>query len=157
VEAWFPGIQAGPALVDVLTGAANFTGRLTLTFPRSLGQVPIYYNALNTGRPVKNADLTHIGMGDDKYLSRYIDEVNAPLFPFGYGLSYTRFEYSNVTLGTVKTSAKAVEAGAGITVRATIKNAGYRAGVEVAQLYIRRRGTSVSLPVRELKGYRRLA
>ena len=152
VEAWFPGIQAGPALVDVLTGAANFSGRLTVTFPRSLGQVPIYYNALNTGRPPKAAD------PNQKYVSRYLDELNTPLFPFGYGLSYARFEYSKVTLDAATASAKAIEAGTrSITVRATVTNVGDRPGVEVAQLYIRRRGTSVSLPVRELKGYSRIA
>jgi beta-glucosidase len=158
IEAWFPGLQAGPALVDALTGAANFTGRLTVTFPRSLGQVPIYYNALNTGRPPpKDVDLSRPVTGDTKYMSRYLDEQNAPLFPFGYGLSYTRFAYGKVTLGSATASARAIELGARVTVRATLKNAGTRPGVETAQLYIRRRGTSVALPVRELKGYRRLA
>ncbi len=158
VQAWHAGIQAGPALVDALTGAADFTGRLTVTMPRSLGQEPLYYNALNTGRPAGDTDLTKPGDGDSKYKSRYIDELNAPLYPFGYGLSYTKFQYSPVTLGAATASAKALNAGgAGIVVRATVKNTGTRAGVETAQLYIRQRGTSVSLPVRQLEGYQRLA
>jgi len=158
IQAWHPGIQAGPALVDALTGTANFSGRLPVTLPRSVGQVPIYYNHLNTGRPAKNTDLTKPGTGDAKYKSRYIDEQNAPLYPFGYGLSYSQFTYSPVTLSASSLSAKALDRnGTGITVRATVKNVGTRDAVEVAQLYVRLRGTSVSLPVRELKGYQRLA
>ncbi|MFN2514049.1 MAG: glycoside hydrolase family 3 C-terminal domain-containing protein, partial [Pyrinomonadaceae bacterium] len=93
VQAWHPGIQAGPALVRVLSGEANFSGRLTVTMPRSVGQQPLYYNHLNTGRPAGKVDLARPHKsGEEKYVSRYIDEQNAPLFPFGHGLSYTRFE-----------------------------------------------------------------
>src|SRR5262249_15506742 len=106
VQAWHPGLQAGPALVDVLTGAANFSGRLTVTVPRSFGKVPIYSNSLNRGRPADGIDLTKPGEGDSKYKSRYIDELNAPLFPFGYGLSYTQFTYSPVTLTGSSLSAR---------------------------------------------------
>jgi beta-glucosidase len=157
IQAWHPGVQGGPALVDALTGTANFSGRLPVTFPRSVGQVPIYYNHLNTGRPAKNIDLTKPGTGDAKYKSRYIDELNAPLYPFGYGLSYSQFTYSPVTLSVSSTTAKTLDQNGTITVRATVKNVGARGGVEVAQLYVRLRGTSVSLPVRELKGYQQLA
>ena len=158
VQAWHPGVQGGPALVAALTGAADFSGRLPVTMPRSVGQVPIYYNHLNTGRPAKTIDLSKPATGDAKYKSRYIDELNAPLYPFGYGLSYSQFTYSRVVPSASSLSAKALEqSGSGITVRATVKNVGTRKGVEVAQLYVRLRGTSVSLPVRELKGYQRLA
>ncbi|MGQ0834304.1 MAG: glycoside hydrolase family 3 N-terminal domain-containing protein [Gammaproteobacteria bacterium] len=159
VQAWHPGIQAGPALVRVLTGAANFTGRLTASMPRSVGQEPLYYNHLNTGRPADKVDLTRPAqIGDEKYVSRYIDELNAPLFPFGHGMSYTRFEYSALTLSATSLSARALNGGAErLRVALEVKNAGNRDGVEVAQLYIRQRGTSVARPVRELQGFQRLA
>ena len=159
VQAWHPGIQAAPALVRVLTGEANFSGRLTVTMPRSVGQEPMYYNQLNTGRPAGNVDLTRPHKsGEEKYVSRYIDEQNAPLFPFGHGLSYTRFEYSPVTLSTQSLSARALNSGSqSLRVMVEVKNVGNRDGVEVAQLYIRQRGTSVARPVRELKGFQRIA
>jgi beta-glucosidase len=119
--------------------------------------VPLYYNALNTGRPVAVDDLTRPGPGDNRYQSRYIDELNAPLFPFGYGLSYTRFEYAPVTLSAPKASAAALRGGAKVTVRTTIKNVGGRDGIETVQLYVGLRGTSVALPVRQLKAFRRVA
>ena len=158
VQVWHPGMQGGVALVDALAGVANFSGRLTVSFPRSLGQLPIYYNALATGRPPIGVDLTHPWTNpDDKYKSRYIDEQNAPLYPFGYGLSYTTFQYTPVTASAATASAKALNRGApGIAVRATVRNTGTRVGTEVVQLYIRLRGTSVALPVRELKGYERI-
>ncbi len=159
VQAWHPGIQTGPALVRVLRGEANFSGRLTVSMPRSVGQQPLYYNHLNTGRPAGKVDLTRPHKsGEEKYVSRYIDEQNAPLFPFGYGLSYTRFEYSPITLSTQSLSARSLNSGSQ-TLRVTVevKNVGSRDGVEVAQLYIRQRGTSVARPVRELKGFQRIA
>ena len=91
IEAWYPGIEAGPAVADILFGDANPSGKLTATFPRAVGQEPLFYNQLPTGRPADDIDLTHPPTGEDKYFSRYIDETNAPLFPFGYGLSYTTF------------------------------------------------------------------
>lgn len=159
VQAWHPGIQAGPALVRVLTGTTNFSGRLTVSLPRSVGQLPLYYNHMNTGRPAGTVDLTRPAQGaGEKYVSRYIDELNAPLFPFGHGLSYTRFEYSPVTLSATSSSARALNAGsAALQVSVVVRNAGERDGVEVAQLYIRQRGTSVTRPVRELKGFQRIA
>jgi beta-glucosidase len=159
VQAWHPGVQAGPALVRVLTGEANFTGRLTVSMARSGGQMPLYYNHLNTGRPAGTADLTRPPWaGGQKFVSRYIDEQNAPLFPFGYGLSYSRFEYSPITLSTQSLSTRTLNSGSQ-TLRVTVevKNVGGRDGVEVAQLYIRQRGTSVARPVRELKGFQRIA
>ena len=151
VQAWHPGIQAGPALVRVLSGAVNFTGRLTVSMPRSVGQLPLYYNHLNTGRP-KGAD------PDEKFVSKYIDEENTPLYPFGHGLSYTRFEYGPPRLSASSLSARAINDGsATVLVTADVRNAGDRDGVEVVQVYIRQRGTSVARPVRELKGFRSVA
>jgi beta-glucosidase len=158
VQAWHPGVQAGPALVRVLSGEANFSGRLTVSIPRSVGQLPLYYNYLNTGRPAGKVDLTRPHKtGEEKYVSRYIDEQNAPLFPFGYGLSYTQFEYSPVTLSAQSLSARSLNSGSEkLRVTAEVKNVGSRDGVTVAQLYIRQTGTSVARPVRELKGFQRL-
>ena len=98
VEAWYPGIEAGPAVSDILFGDVNPSGKLPATFPRTVGQEPIYYNQLPTGRPADDIDLSHPPTGQDKYFSRYIDELNAPLYPFGYGLSYTRFTYSKLEI-----------------------------------------------------------
>ena len=159
VQAWFPGVQAGPALVRVLSGEANFSGRLTATMPRTLGQEPLYYNHLNTGRPADRFDLTREAKNsDEKFVSRYLDEANAPLYPFGHGLSYTRFEYSAPTLSANSLSAAAMTDGsATLKVAADVRNTGSRDGIEVVQLYVGQRGTSVARPVRELKGFRRLA
>ncbi|MGA2989842.1 MAG: glycoside hydrolase family 3 C-terminal domain-containing protein, partial [Candidatus Korobacteraceae bacterium] len=171
VQAWYPGIEAGPALARVLFGDANFSGKLTVSMPRAVGQEPLYYDALSTGRPAAGVDLTRPpGSPAEKYVSRYIDERNSPLFPFGYGLSYTRFSYSPVELsaatlhpgkstadllGTPVISARGLNAGAeGIRVSATVTNSGTRPGREIVQLYIRQRGTSVARPVRELKGFK---
>ena len=155
IQAWYPGIQAGPALTRVLFGDANFSGKLTVSMPRSVGQEPLYYNALKTGRPAGNVDLTRPPATEaEKYVSRYIDEINAPLFLFGYGLSYTRFTYSSLNLAGVPVSARALNDGsAELQVSATITNSGSRAGREIAQLYIGQRGTSVVLPEKELKGF----
>jgi beta-glucosidase len=157
LEAWFPGHQAGPALARVLFGDADPAGRLTVSVPRSVGQVPIYYNTLNTGRP----RVDPIGLGSQKadpyYITGYIDETNTPLYPFGYGLTYTKFSYSTVHVDASSISAAALNAGsAHLKVSADIRNTGGRGGTETAQLYIRLRGTSVARPVRELKGFSRL-
>ncbi len=148
LESWFPGVQAGPALARTLCGDVNPSGRLTATFPRSVGQMPLYYNTFSTGRP------SH---GKDRYVTGYIDELNTPLFPFGWGLSYTKFEYSPTRISTQRISAAELERGAAIAVEATVTNSGPRAGVEVVQLYTCQRGTSVARPVRELKGFERIA
>jgi beta-glucosidase len=142
VEGWFLGVQAGNALADVLFGDFNPAGRLPVSFPRTLGQVPIYYNAKNTGRPTD---------GKEKYTSRYLDVPNSPLFPFGYGLSYTRFEYRALTLGT-----RSVRATHPMRVSVSVTNAGARDGEEVVQLYVRDDVGSVTRPVKELRGFSRV-
>lgn len=170
IAAWFPGIQAGPALANTLYGESNPSGRLVVSWPRSVGQEPLYYNALNTGRPAGNFDLTQpaAGGGDDKYVSRYIDQQNSPQFPFGFGLSYTNYGYGAVELSTHDLSAgtlnRALQAAvptggarkAVLTASADITNTGSRPGVETVQLYVSLRGTSVAQPVRALAGFRRV-
>jgi beta-glucosidase len=152
LAAWFPGVEAGPALARTLYGEANPSGKLTASFPRVVGQLPLYYNHLNTGRPVPT-------YGEPpKYSSRYIDQENTPLYPFGFGLSYTSFAYGPVALDAASYDAAALDAGtARITVSAEVTNTGARAGEEIVQLYVNQRGTSVARPVRELKGFRRIA
>ena len=155
--AWFPGIQAGPALVDTLFGDASPVGRLTVSVPRYVGQVPVYYNHLNTGRP----KVDPIGMGatkpDPYYITGYIDEKNEPLYPFGYGLGYTAFSYSPVELKQSRLSARGLNEGSeAFSVAAEVRNSGAREGTETVQLYIRLRGTSVARPVRELKGFQKV-
>jgi len=167
LAAWFPGVQAGPALTDILFGEANPSGRLTVSWPRSVGQEPLYYDALNTGRPADGVDLNHPPTDSkEKFLSRYIDEPNSPQFPFGFGLSYTEFRYGNVELSTNKLSAaqlasqlspSAQESNPVLTVSADVTNTGTRAAEEVVQLYVRLQGTSVALPVRALKGFQRIS
>jgi beta-glucosidase len=159
LEAWFPGVEAGPALVRTFFGEVNPSGKLTVSFPRAEGQEPLYYNAFNTGRPPEGIDLSHRPRNpDERFHSRYIDELNAPLFPFGYGLSYSRFTYSPLTLSTSALGARALNQGnaAPLRVSAEVRNVGDRSGDEVVQLYIRERGTSVVRPARELKGFQRL-
>lgn len=139
VQAWHLGSQSGHALASVLTGETNPSGKLPMTFPRSMGQVPIYYNHLPTGRPHPR---------DDVFWSHYNDESNAPLYPFGHGLSYTTFLYSDLVLS------KDVE---GIAASVTVTNTGDRQGQEVVQLYIRDRVARISRPVKELKAFKKIA
>jgi beta-glucosidase len=158
LEAWSPGVQAGPALERVLFGDAAPAGRLTVTFPRSLGQVPIYHSMLNTGRPAVGLDLTRPpANGGEKFKSRYIDEQNTPLYPFGFGLTYTNFEYTATQANVQQASVAELNTGrAQIRVSADVKNTGARAGEEVVQLYIGLRGTSVARPIRQLKNFQRI-
>ena len=164
LAAWFPGIQAGPALVRTLYGESNPSGHLVVSWPRVVGQEPLYYNALNTGRPADEFDLTKAPAGgDEKYVSRYIDEQNSPQFPFGYGLSYTSYRYGVPGLSVKQLRAaalnRALRGPAGTTVltaSAEVTNTGLRAGTEVVQLYVRVRGTSVAQPVRSLAGFQRV-
>jgi beta-glucosidase len=159
VEAWFPGTEAGPALARVLFGEMDFSGRLTVSMPHAVGQEPLYYNALNTGRPAEGIDLSHRPTNlEERYFSRYLDEQNSPLYPFGFGLSYTKFSYSPLTLSAARISAAELNAGNAtpLKVSTEVKNLGDRPGTEVVQLYIRQHGTSVARPVRELKGFERL-
>ncbi|MGI8771021.1 MAG: glycoside hydrolase family 3 N-terminal domain-containing protein [Acidobacteriaceae bacterium] len=154
LEAWFPGIEAGPALAATLFGESNPSGRLPVEFPYSVGQEPLYLAQLPTGRPAGDADLSHPPTGsEDKYLSRYIDSPNAPVFPFGWGLSYSRFSYSPLRIEHTGGSSQAVGQ---IRVTADVKNEGAGAGTEVVQLYLRDKVASVEQPVRELKGFQRV-
>ena len=159
LQAWFPGVQAGPALVRTLFGDVSPSGKLTVSMPRSVGQEPLYYDALNTGRPADGVDLTRPPANNhEKYHSRYVDEENAALFPFGYGLSYTKFVYSPLEMSTSQISATGLNENAAqvMHVSTTVRNAGSRVGDEIVELYVRLRGTSVALPVKQLEGFRRL-
>jgi beta-glucosidase len=138
--AWHPGIEGGAALGEILFGIYSPSGRLPITFPRATGQVPIYYNHKNSGRPVTL---------EGEFKTRYIDLPNPPLFPFGYGLSYTSFEYSNL-----KMNPKVLHNH--ITISAQITNTGKHTGSELVQLYVRDLVGSLTRPVRELKGFQRL-
>jgi beta-glucosidase len=141
LEAWFPGVQGGNGVAEVLFGDIDPSGRLTVTFPVSVGQVPIYYNHANTGRP---------GVGD--YKGNYIDGPITPLYPFGFGLAYTTFEFGKVQLDSA-----AVKMNGTVTARAQIKNTGARAGTAVAELYLRDLACSAGpRPVRELKGFQKV-
>jgi beta-glucosidase len=142
LETWFAGTQAGNAIADVLFGDVNPGGKLPVTFPRSVGQEPLYYNHLNTGRP---PDI------NNKYTSKYLDVSWTPLFPFGYGLSYTQFKITNLQL-----SAQSIQANGKLTVSVQVENVGKRTGDEVVQLYIRDVAASVTRPVKELKGFQRV-
>lgn len=139
VESWFLGIQSGNAIADVLFGDYNPSGKLPVTFPRSVGQVPIYYNHKNTGRPYNP---------NDHYTSYYQDLNNTPLYPFGYGLSYSKFDYSNLTLSSNK-----IKNGESLNVKVDVKNSSDREGEEVVQLYVRDLVGSVTRPVKELKDF----
>ncbi len=155
--AWFPGIEAGPALVRTLFGDSEPGGRLTVSVPRSVGQVPIYYNALNSGRPRADPVAAGAPKPGDHYVNGYLDEESTPLYPFGHGLAYTDFSYSAVHPDATQMSARSINEGkARLSVGADVRNTGPRDGTEIVQLYIRLRGTSVARPVRELKGFRRV-
>jgi beta-glucosidase len=154
--AWHPGTMGGPAIARLLLGDASPSGKLALTFPRTVGQVPIYYSHLNTGRPASASELG-IPLGDPAdprgYTSKYIDVDFTPEYPFGYGLSYTTFKYSET-----RASSAALPAGGRVIVSAEVTNSGTRPAEEVVQLYVSGpTGGSVSRPVRELKGFRRVS
>jgi beta-glucosidase len=158
LEAWFPGTRGGLALVRTLFGDVNPSGKLTVSWPRSVGQEPLYYNALSTGRPPENIDLLHPPADvASRYVSRYIDEQNTPQFPFGYGASYTTYTYGPTTIRTQKLSAADLNSdlngASAMTAEADVTNTGSRAGNEVVELYIRLQGTSVTEPVRMLKAF----
>ncbi len=159
LESWFPGTEAGPAITDVLFGDASPSGKLPMSFPRAVGQEPLYYNQFPTGRPPFNADLTQPPGPDTRFISRYIDVPNDALFPFGYGLSYTQFAYSNVAVSRLSVPIGEARQNDGrklITVTATVKNIGDRAGTEVVECYIRNSGASLEQPVRQLEGFSRV-
>ncbi|WP_458460322.1 beta-glucosidase BglX [Paenibacillus sp.] len=146
LEAWFPGSEGGAAIADVLTGAVNPSARLTMSFPQSVGQIPVYYNHFNTGRPL-NPEKT-----EERYVSKYIDSPNEPLLPFGYGLSYTSFTY-----GDLEVSSNEMTADESLSIQVRVTNTGERAGVETVQLYVRDVTGEVVRPMRELKGYVKLS
>ena len=160
LEAWSPGIEAGPALVDVLFGDVNPSGKLPASLPRAVGQEPLYYAQLPTGRPA-HGDLSHLPRNpEERFMSRYMDEENSALFPFGWGLSYTRFSYSQPTVSRSEVPLREVLSSGHkpvIIVGVDVTNTGSVAGTEVVQLYIRNTAASVSQPVRELKGFARVA
>jgi beta-glucosidase len=158
VEAWSPGIEAGPAVSDVLFGDVNPSGKLPTVLPRAVGQEPLYYAQLPTGRPA-HGDLSHMPRNsEEKFLSRYVDEENSPLFPFGWGLSYTRFRYMQPTLSRTEIPVDEILANhkPATVVGVDVTNTGSVAGTEVVQLYIRNTAASVEQPVRELKGFARV-
>jgi len=142
LETWFSGTMAGDAIVDVLFGKYNPSGKLTATFPRNVGQIPIYYAAKNTGRPYDQ---------NQKYTSKYLDVPNTPLYPFGYGLSYTTFSYGDVQLNKNAISPAEI-----ITATVTVTNTGNFDGEETVQLYIQDVVASVTQPVKELKGFQKI-
>lgn len=150
LNVWFGGTEAGNAIADVLFGDVNPSGKLSTTFPRNAGQIPIYYSYKNTGRP-------YGGNGVDfaKFQSNYLDVPNSPLYPFGHGLSYTKFEYSPISLSK-NTLALATPTDK-ITVNVTVSNTGNFDGEEVVQLYIRDKVRSITPPIKELKGFQKIA
>ena len=146
MNVWFAGSEAGDAIADVLLGDTAPSGRLTVTMPQALGQVPLYYNHLNTGRPVeRGADKYR------KYASNYLEVRNDPLYPFGYGLTYTNFSYSDLQL-----SRTTMAADGSVEASIMVSNTGQRDGDEVVQLYIHQQASSIARPVKELRGFQRI-
>jgi beta-glucosidase len=142
LESWMGGTESGNAIADIIFGDVDPGAKLPVTFPRSVGQVPIYYNHMNTGRPPE---------ANNRYTSKYLDIPWTPLFPFGYGLSYTQFKLSNLRL-----SAQQIRTDGRVTLSVDVENTGRRAGDEVVQLYIRDLASSMTRPVKELKGFQRI-
>jgi beta-glucosidase len=141
VQAWYPGVQSGNAIADILFGDVSPSARMPISWPRSVGQIPIYYNHKNTGRPTS----------PDRWHTGYLDESKEPLFPFGYGLTYTKFQYSNLRVETPTVALRGT-----VRVTAEVQNVGQRAGTEVVQFYVHDRVAPTSRPIRELKGFSRI-
>ncbi|WP_102264521.1 glycoside hydrolase family 3 N-terminal domain-containing protein [Mesobacillus jeotgali] len=146
LEAWYPGTEGGNAVADILFGDANPSAKLTMSFPYSVGQVPVYYNHFNTGRPQGAPD------AQERYVSQYLDIPNEPLLPFGYGLSYTSFEYSDIKMSNTTLSASRP-----LKVSVTVENTGQLAGEEIVQLYVRDVAGEVVRPMKELKGFKKVS
>lgn len=144
LQVWFPGTEAGHAIMDVLFGDVAPGGRLSMSFPYNVGQVPVFYSELHTGR-------RYVEGSDNRFCSRYLDAPNKPLFVFGYGLDYTTYAYENISLNQ-----NTLKAGEGITVSVDVINTGKRKGTEVVQMYIQDLVGSVARPVRELKGFQKI-
>ena len=142
LESWFPGTEGGQSVADILFGKVDPSGKLPMTFPVNVGQIPITYNELPTGRPCDP---------NNKYTSKYLDAPNTPLYPFGYGLSYTTFSISAPHL-----SSTTVGPNGPLTVTATVTNTGSVAGADVAQLYLHESDTSILQPVEKLEGFQRV-
>jgi beta-glucosidase len=142
LETWFGGTQAGAAIADVLFGKANPAGRVTMSFPRNVGQIPVYYNAKNTGRPFDE---------NQKYTTKYLDVSNTPLYPFGFGLSYSSFVY-----GDIRLNKSVLSSSSPVTATITVTNSGGYDGEEVVQLYIQDLVGSITRPVKELKGFQKI-
>jgi beta-glucosidase len=145
LDVWFPGTEGGNAIADVLFGKYNPSGKLSVSFPVNVGQIPIYYNHKNTGRPF-NGDVSNA-----KFKSNYLDVSNDPLYPFGFGLSYTKFDYGDIKLG--KTSLKGNES---LNATVTVTNSGKYAGEETVQLYISDPVASIARSVKDLKGFQKI-
>lgn len=145
LNVWFGGTETGKAVADVLFGDVNPSGKLPATFPQNVGQIPLYYSAKNTGRPLAD------GAWFEKFRSNYLDVTNEPLYPFGYGLSYTTFSYSDITLDK-----NVLDTAGSLTATVTVTNTGNYDGEEVVQLYIRDLVGSVTRPVKELKGFQKI-
>lgn len=144
LQVWHPGVEAGNAVADVIFGNYNPSGKLTATWPRNVGQIPIYHSTKNTGRPASSKAF-------EKFKSNYLDAPNSPLLPFGYGLSYTQFEYSDL-----RTDKKEIGQDESITISVTLKNKGNLDGEEVVQLYLKDVVRSITPPMRELKGFKKV-
>lgn len=142
LETWYSGTMSGPAISDVLFGQANPSGKITMSFPRNVGQIPVYYNHFNTGRPFDS---------NQKYTSKYLDAPNDPLYPFGYGLSYATFRYSDITLNTT-----VLKPGENISASVSVTNNSKTTGSETVQIYIRDMAASVARPLRELIGFKKI-
>ena len=159
IEVWFPGTEAGNAITSVLNGDVSPSGKLPMSFPRALGQEPLYYNQFPTGRPATGIDLSKPPGDGTRFFSRYIDVPNSALFPFGYGLSYSSFTYKDV-----KVSRGSIQLAQALTnrteplleARSIVTNSGDRTATEVVQCYVRNLGASIEQPVRSLEGFRRI-
>ncbi len=149
VNAWYPGTEAGYAVSDILFGDVNPSGKLPMTFPRSVGQIPLYYNHKNTGRPLDPVKVEKCEF--ERFRSNYMDECNTPLYPFGYGLSYSKFTYSDVTVSNANPKGNQT-----VTASVNVTNSGNYDGNEVVQLYIRDLVGSNTRPVKELKGFQKV-
>jgi beta-glucosidase len=158
MEVWFPGTEAGDAVANIIFGDVSPSGKLPMSFPYTVGQEPLYYNQFPSGRPPYKANLNIPPGEDSKFLSRYIDTPNAALFPFGWGLSYSKFGYSNIQVShkVVPVARTLHNSNPVETVTATVTNLGDREATEVVQCYLRDLGTRLEQPVRSLKGFRRV-
>lgn len=145
LNVWFGGSETGDAIADVLFGKMSPSGKLTTTFPRSVGQLPLFYNHLNTGRPDPDNSTFN------RYSSNYLDTTNEPLYPFGYGLSYTRFTYGDMHL-----SSETLSENGDLTVSVTVSNVGNYDGYEIVQLYLHDIYAEIARPIKELKGFERI-